>query len=192
MREQGSMKKPEGTSIPRPSLMILLICGMFVCQTAKAEQFCLASVPTTAHKDQFEEYDTGIAWHKRTNLMWMRCSLGQTWEDGECIGEATKMTWQAALQTSVGYDFLNNKQWRLPNLKELASITEKSCVRPSIDVDIFPNTPPDDYWTSTPSIQDELRTWVIAFFNSSSSIKQKDRSLHVRLVRTALPEERIE
>jgi len=157
-----------------------------------AEQFCYSSVPETAAEDQFKKIDGGIAWHTVTNLMWMRCAIGQTWDGSDCLGEAQTYTWKEALQLSVGYEFLGSKNWRLPNLKELNSITEQACVRPSVDENVFSNTPSDDFWTSTPSGLDPTRAWVVAFFNSSTSIKQKDRSIYVRLVRTSLPEERDE
>jgi hypothetical protein len=155
-----------------------------------AEQECLSNVPETAREDEFEKIDGGLVWHTQTNLMWMRCSLGQTWDGSDCLGEATKFTWQEALQISVGYEFLGSTQWRLPNIKELVSITERSCVRPSINDSNFPQTPPDDFWTSTPVANDGIRAWAVAFYNSSISNKQKDRALNVRLVRTALPSER--
>jgi hypothetical protein len=163
---------------------------LLFCANALAEQACLSSVPETAAEDEFEKIDGGLVWHTETNLIWMRCALGQTWDGSDCLGEATKFTWQEALQISVGYEFLGSTQWRLPNIKELVSITEKSCVRPSINDSTFPQTPPDDFWTSTPVANDGIRAWAVAFYNSSMSNKQKDRALNVRLVRTALPSER--
>jgi hypothetical protein len=58
-------------------------------------------------------------------------------------------------------------------------------VRPAINEFFFPNTSSDDYWTSTPSVVDPKRAWVIAFFNSSNSLKDKRLFVFTRLVRTA-------
>jgi hypothetical protein len=115
----------------------------------------------------------------------MRCSFGQTWLNDICVGDASELNWQQALQAAHGYVFANQLGWRVPNVKELSSITERSCVRPAINELLFPNTPSDDFWTSSPSVLDPHRAWVIAFFNSSNSIKQKDRFVFVRLVRNA-------
>jgi hypothetical protein len=115
----------------------------------------------------------------------MRCSLGQTWSGNTCVGDASELNWQQALQAAHGYKFANKKGWRVPNIKELATITERSCVRPAINEELFPNTPSDDFWTSTPAIQDVQRAWVLAFFNSSNSIKQKELFVFARLVRNA-------
>ncbi len=164
----------------------------FVCffSVANAEQFCLSTAPVSAPEESFLKFDNGQLLHLRTNLMWMRCAIGQTWDGETCAGEAEPYTWKQALELSVGYEFNDSANWRLPNIKELSSITERSCTRPSVDVDLFPATPPDDFWTSTPSMKDTERAWVVAFFNSSNSIKEKDRTVFVRLVRTALPFER--
>jgi hypothetical protein len=170
------------------TLVAFLLIGSVA--SASAEQFCLATAPVSAPEETFIRSDSGQALHKSTNLMWMRCAIGQTWNGETCTGEAEPYTWKQALDLSVGYEFNGSTNWRLPNIKELSSITERSCTRPSIDVDLFPETPPDDFWTSTPSMSDPERAWVVAFFNSSNSIKEKNRTVFVRLVRTALPAER--
>lgn len=168
---------------------ILLFCISF-CSVSNAEQFCLSTAPISAPEENFLKFDNGQLLHLRTNLMWMRCAIGQTWDGETCSGEAEPYTWKQALELSVGYEFNGSTNWRLPNIKELSSITERSCTRPSVDVDLFPATPPDDFWTSTPSMSDANSAWVVAFFNSSNSIKEKNRTVFVRLVRTALPLER--
>lgn len=169
----------------------LVVC-FFVSFTnvVNAEQFCLSTAPLSAPADDFKQFDNGQVLHVSTNLIWMRCAIGQTWNGESCTGEAEPYTWKQALKLSVGYEFNLSSNWRLPNIKELSSITERSCTRPSINIDLFPTTPPDDFWTSTPSLTDAERAWVVAFFNSSNSIKEKNRTVFVRLVRTALPAER--
>ena len=148
-------------------------------------QTCLSSIPTTTPSSNFVINNDGTVTDQTFGLTWMRCSLGQTWSLDSCVGDASELNWQQALQAAHGYLYANKKGWRVPNIKELATITERSCVRPAINEELFPNTPSDDFWTSTPAIQDPQRAWVIAFFNSSNSIKQKDLFVFTRLVRTA-------
>lgn len=148
-------------------------------------QTCLSSVDETTPSSDFVDNGDGTVTDSGTGLMWMQCSLGQIWEDGECTGDASELSWQQALQQAHGYSFAEQSDWRLPNIKELATIAERACVRPSINETLFPNTPSDDFWTSTPSVLDAERAWVIAFFNSSNSIKQKSLFVFARLVRTA-------
>jgi hypothetical protein len=167
-----------------------LLCVIGFVSAANAQQFCLSTAPISASEENFLELENGQLLHLSTNLIWMRCAIGQKWVGETCTGEAEPYTWKQALALSVGYEFNASSNWRLPNIKELSSITERSCTRPSINNDLFPATPPDDFWTSTPSMTDAERAWVVAFFNSSNSIKEKNRTVFVRLVRTALPAER--
>ena len=162
-------------------LAIFLLCfGSLVCA-----QTCLESIAPTTPEAQFVDNGDGTLTDSKNGLMWMRCSLGQSWQNNSCVGDASKYSWQQALVAAHGYVYANQQGWRLPNVKELASITEGQCVRPAINSVLFPNTPADDFWTSSPSISDPQRAWVIAFFNSSNSLKQKSLFVYARLVRTA-------
>ncbi|GAB2699396.1 DUF1566 domain-containing protein [Aliiglaciecola sp. 3_MG-2023] len=163
----------------------LFACAMSLLTGMASAQTCLSDAPETASETQFVDNGDGTVTDTDHDLMWMQCSIGQTWENGSCTGDADALTWQQALQQAHGYEFASLDGWRLPNVKELASLTERQCVRPAINETRFPNTPSDDYWSSTPSLSDPQRAWVVAFFNSSNSIKQKDLFVFVRLVRTA-------
>ncbi|XOV78864.1 MAG: DUF1566 domain-containing protein [Aestuariibacter sp.] len=150
-------------------------------------QSCLSSITNTSPDTNFTDNGDGTVIDSTTGLMWMKCSIGQTFDaiNNTCTGEATVMTWQEALQSTYAFEFADLTSWRLPNVKELASITERSCVRPAINATFFPSTPPDDFWTSTPSLVDLNSSWVVAFFNSSNALKDKNNFVFVRLVRFA-------
>lgn len=161
-----------------------IVCVLCLCSFCLAAQTCLSDGVETTADDEFEDLGDGTVLHSATGLIWQRCALGQTWSDDTCSGTAVKYNWQGALVAAQSEDAASLEGWRLPNIKELATITERLCVRPAINETLFPNTPPDDFWTSTPSLDDPLRAWVVAFFNASHSIKEKDRFVYVRLVKT--------
>jgi hypothetical protein len=148
-------------------------------------QTCLSDFDDSLQADEFIDNGDGTATNANLGLTWMRCSLGQTWQNDTCVGDASELNWQQALQTAHGFVYADKSGWRVPNVKELASLTLRSCVRPAINELFFPNTPSDDFWTSTPSVIDPQRAWVIAFFNSSNSIKEKNLFVFTRLVRNA-------
>ncbi len=150
-------------------------------------QTCISNMDETTPSSIFTDNENGTVTDSRTGLLWMKCSLGQSFdsENNTCTGEAGQISWQTALQTAHGYTFNSINGWRLPNIKELASITERNCVRPAINASFFPATPPDDFWTSTPSFNTLDSVWSVAFFNSSNSLKPKDAELYVRLVKFA-------
>ena len=165
--------------------MRILFLFCFFVSYAASGQTCLPTFDTSAQTDEFVDNADGTVTDESLGLIWMRCSLGQTWVDETCTGDASELTWQQALQAAHGYEYAEQLGWRVPNMKELASLTERSCVRPAINELFFPNTSSDDYWTSTPSVIDPDRAWVIAFFNSSNSLKDKRLFVFTRLVKTA-------
>lgn len=167
------------------SLRIFAVSTLFVGISFSAyAQECLSDGLETTPNDNFEAVTTSTLLDTTTDLVWRRCAEGQTWDGSTCSGEAVKYTWQQALQLAQQASNDDLLGWRLPNVKELATLTERDCVRPAINRSLFPATPPDDFWTSTPSADDPDRSWVVAFFNASHSIKEKDRFIYVRLVRT--------
>lgn len=157
-------------------------------QTEQTEALCPAGIPETANDADLELLPEGEIYHVASDLIFMRCSIGQTWDGASCLGEPSSYTWQGALAVSQSTSFLAHNSWRLPNVKELALIVERACVRPSINDTVFPNTSPDDYWTSSPSLFDENGAWAITFTNGSNTVKLKNRSLFVRLVRNNVSE----
>ncbi|MBT0585099.1 Lcl C-terminal domain-containing protein [Alteromonas oceanisediminis] len=171
------------------ALLRFCLLGVLSVSSSVFAQTCLSNIEPTTPSAEFESISDNQVKHLRTGLVWMRCAIGQTYDGTQCSGDAQQMTWEQALQLAHGYRFDDTQGWRLPNIKELATLTERSCVRPAINTDVFPNTPPDDFWTSTPAVTDAERAWVVAYFNSSNSIKDKQRFVFVRLVRTALADE---
>lgn len=165
--------------------MRILIIVWLAFSSYVSAQTCLSGATETTPFVNFINNADGTISDSTTGLMWMQCSLGQTWQAGQCVGDPDALNWQQALQQAHGYTFASHDGWRLPNIKELSTITERLCVRPAINETLFPNTPSDDFWSSTPSMSDPQRAWVLAFFNSSNSIKQKSLFVFVRLVRTA-------
>lgn len=170
-------------------LSLLFTCFVAHAQTEQAPATCPGGIPKTADDDQFVVLANAEVLHIQSNLIFMRCSLGQQWDGTSCIGEPTAYNWQQALLISVEADFNNSTNWRLPNIKELNVIAERACVRPSINDSIFPNTSPDDYWTSTPAMLNHDEAWSVAFTNASNTQRLKTGSLFVRLARTKLPSE---
>lgn len=102
--------------------------------------------------------DGSVVRHEATGLAWQRCSVGQTWNGSTCQGAPSMFDWGSALARAEG----EGDDWRLPNIKELGSIVERCRTSPAINRVVFPNTPPEFFWTSTPS-RFEGSVWVFDF-----------------------------
>ena len=129
-----------------------------------------------------------------TSLIWMRCSLGQTWDGRTCSGTANKYTWQEAKNTAKRFEYEGYSDWRLPTIDELKSIVDCSrygyqsegfgCANRSPQLTIrdeFPNTPSYFFWSS--SAHDSDYVWVVGFDYGNMYAHGKNSSVHVRLVR---------
>ncbi len=111
-------------------------------QTAPAANFVTSNpdpnrYPVTLADDGSEVLDLS------TGLVWARCSLGQSWDATQqrCLGVPLKLTWKEALAEAKTQAEASGKAWRLPNIKELASIIEFQCQTPPFNLAVFPDTP---------------------------------------------------
>jgi hypothetical protein len=118
---------------------------------------------------------------QRTGLVWARCSVGQSWSGSACTGTAITLTHESALAHAQ-----SQSGWRLPNVKELASLADKGCQSPAIDSVAFPNTPGNWYWTSSPYVGGSVFAWSV-YFNEGSVNGGVYRysNVQVRLVRAS-------
>lgn len=57
-----------------------------------------------------------------TNLIWTRCSLGQTWNGSGCNGEAKRLNWWDAHTAALNHSESGQSDWRLPTAPELANL----------------------------------------------------------------------
>ena len=148
---------------------------------------CFEEIDETTPTNRFIQYDNGTVRDNVTQLVWMRCAVGQSWDatNEQCSGDPIKYTWQGALQYAHGLIYADARGWRLPNIKELASLVERQCARPSINIEVFDNTAADDYWSSTPSLIELDAAWVVAFDSGSNALKDKQLATYIRLVRIA-------
>ncbi len=113
----------------------------------------------------------GTVIDKRTGLQWMRCSLGQKWTGKKCVGQSKKYDWQEVNNTFR--EFAGHNGWRLPTIKA-----------PTIIQDIFPNTTPYWYWSSSPDKFYSTQMWGLNFNNGTTDFLEKDKKFYFRLVRT--------
>ena len=156
--------------------------------------------------DRYIVYDDGTALDTVTGLMWMRCSMGQTWTNGTCQGTENKYTWTEASQ--LAYTYAGYKDWRAPTVQELTTLIYctnreplsfvKSKISgglylgckensvPAVVQDIFPNTlTAVGYWTSSSRGIYDYSGWGV-YFGDGAGISYDDIKSHgkyVRLVR---------
>jgi len=96
---------------------------------------------------------------------------------------ATTMTWQQALAWCDDLALAGYDDWRLPTLKELASIVEIGGASPAADTTYFPDMLLAYYWSSTTNDYYPDDAWLINFSNGENAYGNKRKTYHVRAVR---------
>lgn len=149
---------------------------------------CQNDIKSTTPNEDFTVHNDGTVTHNATGLMWMRCSFGQDWDGSDCSSPSFSYTWERALVEARNNNYADYNDWRLPNINELASIVEESCVQPSINIVIFPNTAPSaSFWSSSPSATNLNSVLGVNFsIGAVGNVGNKSQSLRgVRFVRDA-------
>ena len=89
----------------------------------------------------------GEIYDSRTKLTWARCSVGQEWKSGHCVGTVNTFTFASAQK-------LAKDGWRVPSKDELFSLVDPDRKSfPAIDTTAFPDMDANHpwYWSSTPN-----------------------------------------
>lgn len=171
----------------KTQLIVIVVCWLISYSINLRAQTCPDNYIQTTPDTNFTILVNGLVEDNTTGLMWMRCAYGQTWDDASatCQGNAVQITWQDALQASVDSNYAGYNDWRLPNVKELASIVERACTDPAANSNLLPQTPADNFWTATTVTDSLTSAWSIAFYNGRNNTKDKLLDLHARFVRYA-------
>lgn len=166
-------------------ILAFLVFGAFLPGVAPAS--CFDQKVASAPDGRYQDNSDGTITDLLHGLEWKRCSEGLDGPDCS-VGSASQLNWAQALQlvesinTSGGY--AGHSDWRLPNLKELATLIEIRCEQPAINENLFPGTLSDHYWTSSPSMETDTRSWTVDF--DQGNLRQgsfRTQGLYVRLVR---------
>ena len=159
---------------------LLPVMAWATCQTA--------SIPATTPDSQLTDNADGTVTDTKTGLMWKQCAEGLSGV-GCTTGVAQTYTWSAALNqaqtVNLAGGFAGYTDWRLPNIKELRSITEKQCFSPAINLTRFPNTEFNSvFWSSSPVDNRGNYARGVFFVFGNDNLGGKDSAYQVRLVRS--------
>ncbi len=162
----------------------LLFSALCLSLSANAAPVCNNNIQASTPDSRFTTTPDTVS-DNTTGLMWMRCSLGQS--GGGCsTGSAATYTWETALHSPAAANAANTygyHDWRLPNSNELASIVEVKCADPAINTNVFPNTPAEFYWSSSPYAGGNAYAWGVDFYFGHDDYNNRTDYHYVRLVR---------
>ncbi|MEI8037834.1 MAG: DUF1566 domain-containing protein [Verrucomicrobiota bacterium] len=104
---------------------------------------------------------------------------GLTWQQAE----SATMTWENALVYAENLTLGGHGDWRLPNIKELQSISDGNLRAPSLDKTCFTGATTTFYWSSTSLANDTTQAWYLDCDYGLTTYAVKTGLWHVRCVR---------
>lgn len=161
---------------------VILFIGLSSSLPLYANQICQTdNIKFTNPTHKYLQHTNGTVTDNETDLMWYVCSE-------EC-NTPTDYTWEEALnyveEFNTHIKFANYTDWRLPNIRELATLAELQCFRPAINITVFPNTLPLHYWSSSPYKFYPHYSWYMNFEDGVYTYGDRTDKKHLRLVRDA-------
>ncbi len=147
-----------------------------------------ATVTVSATTSTLQPNADGTVTDSKTGLTWMRCAMGQTWDGTTCSGTVSTYTFDQASALIGTVTFAGQNDWRLPNIRELQTIVDRSVYYPAIDSAAFPNTPSLYFWSNTPTAYYSSYAWTVIFnYGGTYDYDRSHGDGAVRLVRSGQP-----
>lgn len=120
------------------------------------------NTPTTI-TNHFLDNGNGTITDNLTQLIWQK------------VPNTSALTWEQGLAYAEGLTLGGASDWRLPNIKELQSLSNESATNPSVFSPYFSNLGGDFYWSSTslPNQTNEAWYWSTKFGITTYDVKTK-------------------
>jgi len=132
-----------------------------------------ANLPGLPNRHSYDTQTAGVVVDRVTGLMWQRRLPDQF------------LSWDKAQRACKDLRLAGHDDWRLPSRIELVSLLDTTRTQPSIDIDVFPLTPSDWFWTSSRAADDPNAAWYVYFYFGYPKTDDVTNSFSVRCVRSA-------
>ncbi|MES1208678.1 MAG: DUF1566 domain-containing protein [Pseudomonadota bacterium] len=132
-----------------------------------------ARLPGLPHPHDYDLATAGVVLDRVTGLMWQRSAPNQFF------------TFANAGRHCADLRLAGHADWRLPSRIELVSLLDTTRTQPSIDVQAFPDTASDWFWTSSPDARHPDAAWYVYFYFGYPKTDEVGSQFSVRCVRSA-------
>jgi hypothetical protein len=141
-----------------------------VYHASKASSYYVRCVRGEQSDEKFKDNGNGTVTDNRTGLIWQK-------------KEASGMPWANSIAYCEGLSLGGHSDWRLPNAKELESLTDDSHYNPAINSSFFPTANNKRHWTSTSLASGPTDAWYVSFYDGTLWESSKATYYDVRCVR---------
>lgn len=135
---------------------------------------CVSSEETTSTSSYTRDNVNEVVLDASTNLMWQ--------DDATTIDTNDKKTYDGAIDKCTNSGLAGYADWRLPDINELDSVTDKNTASPAMSSE-FQNKSSAKFWSSTKQV-DNSKAWYIYFLCGCSGFQDITITSQVRCVRS--------
>jgi hypothetical protein len=128
---------------------------------------CVRSAPLQCRVSRYQPQPNGTVYDQASGLIWQRTVDPGYYKWGDALKYCASL----------------GAGWRVPSLTEAQTIIDDEKEDPAVDPNAFPDTPADDFWTSSPKADGSGAAWYIDFFYGASDSDVPERTFRVRCVR---------
>ncbi len=173
----------------KPFALSAMVLALLSAESYSEAQSCQEdSIKASNSPGRFNTQENQTVIDTFSGLEWQKCAVGLKGDNCES-GQAALYTWGDALkfvhESYAAESSVKSSEpdWRLPTIKELASLSELQCANPAIDETYFPNTPSAHTWTSSPYKFYPHYSWYVNFQDGGFSYGDRTDKKNIRLVR---------
>jgi hypothetical protein len=155
---------------------IIVLCETLLVTSALAQTCETKTIQESTPTSRFTFDTSGLVTDNETGITWMRCALGQKWDGATCSGTANTYDWQNAMNEVKklnSSNFGGHSDWRLPYIPELASIVERQCFNPRVNLTVFPATPSISFWSGMERMGFANMAYALDFGQGDAQPKDK-------------------
>jgi hypothetical protein len=95
------------------------------------------------------------------------------WQDNEVSSSITTALWEDAIDICEALDVNDEEDWRLPNIRELQSLVDKTRIAPAISTVFLGTGQSIVYWSSSTYIKTKTKAWTVEFARGSTGFISK-------------------
>ena len=152
---------------------------------------CVSSIPSSNNTGRFVDNNDGTISDNKTGLVWKQDSFGAEHLGDGVYSDIEVLIWSDALYEAEAYSDDNGYTWRLPTIKELNSLIERSCAAPALlPMFDYNSNIATKYWSSTHAnasgdVYADTEAMIINFETGQIELQDKmhDSNITMRLVR---------
>lgn len=166
-------------------LITIIACEALLATSAWAQTCQSNTIDESTPSSRFTIIGAGLVTDNQTGITWMRCAIGQSWNGSTCVGKATTYDWQSAMSRVKKINdsnYAGHHDWRLPYIPELASIVERQCFNPRVNLTVFPATPSISFWSGMERMGYANMAYALDFGGGNATPKDKAIKGAIRLM----------